>query len=84
MNKKVLVSLYVPCVGQKYDIYVPVFLEIREVAVLLSEAVEKLTNGKYHATGDELLCEKENNIVLDMKCQIQDYNIKNGDELILI
>lgn len=81
---KILINLYIPCVGQKYDVYIPVFLTIREVILLLSTAAESLTDGKYHASGDELLCEKGRNILLDKNHKILDYDIKNGDELILI
>lgn len=83
MNK-VLVSLYIPALGQKYDVYIPVFLAVKDVIVLLSKAIENLVDGKFKASGEELLCEKGRNILLDNNHCIEDYGIKNGDELILI
>ena len=81
---KIVISLYVPRVEQRYDVRIPVFLTVKEVIGLLSGAVENLTDGRFHASGDELLCEKNRNILLDNSFRIEDYAIGNGDELILI
>lgn len=81
---KVLVNLYVPCIDLNYDVYIPVFLSVKEVVQLLINALVKLTDGNYPVSGQELLCEKGRQLLLDNNHRIQEYDIKNGDELILI
>lgn len=82
--EKVLVSLYIPSVGYYYDVRIPLFLKVKDVTRLLTDAVQKLSAGKYYPSGDELLCKKEGNTLLKKDCLMQDYGIKNGEELILI
>lgn len=82
--EKTLVNLYVPHMGQKYDVYIPVFLSVKEVISLIIKSVENLVDEKFYASGEERLCYVEKNILLDNNRLIQDYGIKNGDKLILI
>lgn len=81
---KVIIRLYVPCVNQRFDVKIPIGLNVKEAVFLIANSVEKLTDGKYLPNGDELLCNRERNCILSSNHQIKDYGIQNGDELILI
>ncbi len=81
---KVLVTLTVPVISEKYDIWIPTFLEIREVKRLLAKAVVELSGGRYVSSGNEILIEKETNHQLAESDVIQQYDIKNGNNLIMM
>lgn len=41
---KILVNISVPSIFENYDLLIPDFLPVKEVAALISEAVEYLSN----------------------------------------
>ena len=83
MNK-VCFRLSIPCLEQDYDVMIPTFLPVGEIVKLLSKSIVTLSDGKYIANGNELLCLKGRNIVLDYQHPFSDYGIQNGDQLVLI
>lgn len=81
---KILVNVYVPAVGMKYDIIVPCFLRVRNITALIAGAVENLSNHMYISSGAENLCSADKNILLRPNATLEKYGIKNGDHLIMI
>ena len=73
----ILITLYVPAIGQSYDIKIPVSLPIMDITQLLAQAVENLSNGEYVSSDSEILCLKN-------KETPQEYGIQNGDELMMM
>lgn len=82
MNK-ILIFLEVPSVGLKFETYVPDFLPIREVTKLLAYVSENLSSHFYISSGEEFLCLKDGSI-LDEKLMLKNYDIENGDHLMMI
>lgn len=83
MNK-VLVEIYIPAIGEHFDIFVPVDVSIRDVTKVITDGVVEITNGKYVASNCELLCLKEPAGLLDPSCTLGDYGVKVGTQLYLI
>lgn len=83
MNK-VLIVLEVPAVLKKYEIFIPTDISVEELRRLLAASVEDITNGQYVSSGEEFLCLKERNQILQEKEYIYHYKIANGEYLILI
>lgn len=81
--EQVLINLYIPSLGQKYDVFIPTFLTFRELCGLLGEGVETLSQGQYRSSGQEFLCSLERNQILREECRPKDYQIQNGEHLIL-
>ncbi len=81
---KLLLNVYVPAVGKKYDILVPDFLRIKSVTALIAGTVEELSNHLYVSSGEERLCSVEKNIVLRTNTTLQRYGIQHGDHLIMM
>ncbi len=81
---KILINVFVPAIGEKYDIIVPDFLRIKIISSLVAEVVEELSDNKYVSSGREQLCSAEKNILLSSIATLKKYGIQNGDHLILM
>lgn len=84
MFMKVLVNVSVPTISENYDFLIPDFLKIKEVALLVSEAVAYLSNHRYVSSWQEMICLAEQEILLREDLTLKDYNIRNGDHLIIM
>ena len=80
---KILVSVSVPSLSEAFDVLVPDFVEIGRIIPLMVSAVEELTNHAYVTSGQELLCLKEQNLLLRRDATLSAYGVKNGDHLLL-
>lgn len=81
---KILVNVFVPAIGKKYDILVPDFLRVRTITSLVARAVENLSDHMYVSSGEESLCSAEKNILLSSNVTLEKYGIQHGDHLILL
>ena len=82
--RKILIFLRIPSVGSEYEVYVPDHVCVRKLIPLLSDAVFELTRHLYVPSGSETLCCAEQNILLDENKTLSDYEIGNGDHLVMI
>ncbi len=81
---KLLINLYVPAVGESYDLFAPEDLEIGTLATLLANSVHELDNGRYGPSGQEMLIRRAPEQLLHPRRTLQDYNIRDGAQLILL
>lgn len=81
---KVLVSVIVPAVEQKFDVRIPTFMKIEEIIGMIAEALAELTQQNYISSGCELLCSSDRQMVFDVSMTIADVGIQNGDVLFFI
>ena len=54
----IIIQLYVPAIGENFDLKIPLSMMILDLVKLLGQAVETLSNGRYCASGKEILCLK--------------------------
>lgn len=80
---KVLVNLFVPSIGARYDVYIPTFLTVGEISQLLAEILDRLTNHQYASSGEEFLCSLDKNLLLRQEHTLHDYGVVNGEHLML-
>ena len=83
MTNKILITVVVPTIEEKYDIYIPVSKSITITKKLLIKTINELSGGHYP--------EKENctlmsstGVVYSGTSTIKECGIKNGDKIILI
>lgn len=81
---KILVELTVPVIGETYEIWVPKHLKIKMLTQMTVKSVRALSGEKYVPSGTERLCFRGEAKLLDPDLTLMDYNIKNGDQLLLI
>ncbi len=80
---KILIELYVPAIGEKFDLFVPDFLKIRTLRHLLSEAVKELSDNRYASSGEEILCDYIAFVIFSEDKCLKDYKVQNGSKLML-
>lgn len=81
--EKLLVSVYVVSLQQRFDIFIPTFLTMQELAQLIVKGLVEMTNSRYEPSGSELLCLKDPPTLLHQKYTPEDFQLRNGDELVL-
>lgn len=80
---KILISLYVPSICQSYDVFIPNHIKIQSLVELLASTVENISMNEYITSHEEVLC-NEDGTVMDEKKFLADYQVQNGDKLMLI
>lgn len=83
-ESKVLVSLNVPVLEERYDVYFPVNRKIHNVIKMLKSSLYDLSNGAFNKEVDYVLYNKENGLVYDMNMLVRDTDIRNGSMIIML
>ena len=83
MNK-VLVEIHIPATGDRFDIFAPVDVPVKELSGVLANGVAEITDGKYVPSKYEQLCLKEPAGMLNPLLCLQDYGVQDGMQLYLV
>lgn len=83
MEKK-LIGLYVPAVQERFDILVPIELEIGVLTGLLTDGVCELCQGHFIPSRKETLCLRRSGALLCPDQTLADYRVEDGAQLVLI
>ena len=83
MNK-VLVEIILPAADKSFDVYIPLESQMSEVLTLVSAVLSDLSDGKYKAKDDAVLCDATSGIIYNINMAIAELGIKNGSKLMLI
>ena len=84
MNNKVLVSLIVPSIEERYNVFIPINKKTIEIIFLLNKAISDMTNGSFPASDNLSLINAETGVIYDVDGTFIDNNILNDTKLILI
>ena len=84
INNKALVEVFVPAAGKKYDVFIPLESKMSDVLKLVSSALSDLSNGKYSATSEAILCDAKTGIIFNINMEVAELGIQNGSRLMLI
>lgn len=81
---KALVELILPAAESSFDVYIPLESKIGDVLNLLCGIFNDLAEGKYKASGNDVLCDATTGIIFDVNKVVAELGIKNGSKLMLI
>ncbi|MBQ5951820.1 MAG: methyltransferase [Lachnospiraceae bacterium] len=81
---KVLTEVYVPSVGETFEIYLPAESRVSEVLPLIQQAVAELTAGAFRPNGEVVLCERESGMVYNINMTVEEIGLKNGSRLMIV
>lgn len=84
MNNKALVEISVPAAGQRFDVYIPLESKMSEVVKMVAMALSDLSEGKFKATNDSILCDADTGIIYNINMEVAELGIKTGARLMLI
>ncbi len=79
--EKVLVDLFVPSIGEHYDVFIPDFLLIGSIRILLGKAVQEMSDNRYSISGEEILCDCCTLQIFGDEKRLKDYSVQNGAKL---
>ncbi len=84
IENKVLVSVIVPILEEKYDMYFPVNRKISNVVGMIKTSLQGLSQGSFDMNCDYILYNKETGDPYDMNMLLRESNIRNGSKVILL
>ena len=84
IENKVLVSVNVPMLEKKYDIYFPVNKKIGNVIKMIKSSLCQLSQGSFDINNEYILYNKDNGEPYDMNILVRESNIRNGSSVILL
>jgi len=80
---RLLIEVYVPAISKLYDIFIPHGAKVHELTILISDAIEKLSDGLF-ITNDAVLCDGNDGTILNINLSVEDMKLYNGSRLMLI
>ncbi len=83
MMNKILVTVIVPMIEERYDIYIPISKSIKVTRDLLVKTINELSEGHFPKK-DNCKIVSSGGVVFDINSTIKECGIKNGDKIILI
>lgn len=84
IENKVLVSVNVPILENKYDIYFPVNRKISNVIKMIKSSLAQLSQGTFDEESNYCLYNEENGEPYDVNILVRESNIRNGSKVILL
>lgn len=84
MNNKILVKIYVPKYGKKYDFLIPVSEQIWKVSKLAIKCIGDSIGIKVNLKSDFILINENTNEIYNPNVIVKNTNIRNASELILL
>ncbi len=83
-DNKVLVSVNVPVLEKKYDIYFPVNRKIHNIIGMIKASLFELSQGSFDLAKNYVLYNAQTGNVYDMNILVRDSDIRNGSKVILL
>ena len=84
MKNKVLVSIIVPEIDKKYDVYLPVNKKVGNIINLLNKAISEMTDGEYLLSESNCLYNISTKEKYASDILLINTNIRNGSSLVLL
>ncbi|MGL5152195.1 MAG: methyltransferase [Clostridium sp.] len=82
--EKILIEVYLPAVGESFEVYIPLDSNFYDVTLLVSQALSELSNGLFKWRDDCVLCHRESGKVFNINLSARELGLINGSKLMLI
>lgn len=84
MSNKVLVTLYVPHLEMKYDLYIPVNKRVYAIIDLIKKTIYELSNGEFNVRENYELYNLDNGKLYNMNDLIRNTDIRNNSRIVIV
>ena len=81
---KVLIDIFLPAINRSFEVYIPLDSKFYEITPLVSKMLSELSNGLFISGDDSILYERKTGNILNINMSARQFNIKNGDNLMLL
>lgn len=82
--EKLLINLYVSVLLRDYDLLVPQEVKIQKVKDLIADGVAEMSRERFQKSGNEVLMREGAAKPLHPEKTLYDYDVRDGERLILI
>lgn len=83
MNK-MIVNIYIPASGNKYEVRIPATSQMYKVLMLIKKAIVDSEDGRYYPDETAVLCDKLTGNIINLNLTAEELGIQNGSTLMLI
>lgn len=84
MKNKINVDIFVPCLNETYNLFIPVNKTVGEVLTLVNKALNELTDGSFPISNNLSLINLYTGVLYNLEYSIKNNKIENGSRLVLI
>ena len=84
VTNKVLVTVNIPSLEVKYDMFIPVNKSIYNVIGMMKKSLFSLSLGSFDLNRDYLLYNEDTGNVYEMNVLVRDTDIRNNSKIILL
>lgn len=84
MENKVIITLYIPHLDYKYDMYIPVNKRIHVIIDLMKQALFELSEQSFDTNKKYELYNYENGLLYNMNDLVRDTDIRNNSKLVMV
>lgn len=81
---KVLVEIFIPSIGQSFDVFIPLDAPMYEVLELIKKSVYELSEKRFIPDNNTSVFNREKGLFIDINLSVYELGIKNGSRLMLI
>ena len=84
MNNTVIVEILVPEIEETYTVFLPINKKIGNILVLITKAINDLSNGNYELTNQNALYNRATGEKYSLNSILRETDIRNGSKLVLL
>ncbi len=84
MNNKVLVSVEIPEISSKFEVFLPVNEQIWKISKLICKIASDLVGGNLDIKSNYVIINKNDGTMYQSNMLLIETNIRNGSELIML
>lgn len=84
MKNKVLITVYVPCIDEEYELYIPTNESIKKVLDLIVKSIYDLSDSNLNINIPHFLIDPTTLVKYTQNSIIRDTNIINSKKIVLI
>ncbi len=83
--KKILVTIFVLCIGEQYDLFIPIDMNLLEVINLIQKSIYELSGEEYIIRKDnEVLLYNDDGKIINSNNVVKFSGLKNGSRILLV
>lgn len=83
--KKILVSIFVLCIGEQYDLFIPIDMKLLDAINLIQKSIYELSGEEYVIRKDnEVLLYNDDGKIINSNNIVKFSGLKNGSRVLLV
>lgn len=81
---KILVEVYVPALGDSWDMFIPQEIKMVQILDMMKKAVDDLSEGRFQVDENTTVCYRKDGAILNINLSVKELELENASKLMLI